>query len=355
VNDAIPGGPDRKATVDLRRIRAGLVLLGLLVPLSLPAFFAAPGHPEEQIFTSPARLRVEASGVRGGPGGEGPAWHPEYGLFSTGYEGQICQLDRAGQSHIFDEKPGICGLLFDPRGGLLACEAAERRITRREPGGKVVVLTDHYKGRRYNSPNDLTVDSKDRIYFSDPRYGDRTGMEMLDEQSQTVEGVYRIDPDGTVTRILGREIERPNGVLVSADDRFLYVGSSTNRTGGPPQLWRLPLLTDGTVDFPRRKLVYDWGPAGFVDGLKQDLKGRLYVAAGLRNSLALRAQDRKSGIYVFNPEAELLDYLAVPMEVTTNCGFGGDDLKTLYITTNSGTLYSIRTTTAGRVLWPATH
>src|SRR5204862_181213 len=84
---------------------------------------------------------------------------------------------------------------------------------------KVTVLTDRYMGKRYNQPNDLTVDSKGRIYFSDPQYGDRKGMEML-EKGGTVEGVYRIDPDGKETRVAGRQLERANGVLVSSGDRW---------------------------------------------------------------------------------------------------------------------------------------
>ena len=63
-------------------------------------------------------------------------------------------------------------------------------------GDKVVVLTDRYQGQRSNTPNDLTLDSRGRLYFSDPRYGDREGMEILDEEGRTVEGVYRVDPDG---------------------------------------------------------------------------------------------------------------------------------------------------------------
>jgi gluconolactonase len=343
------------ATFDLHLLRAGLVLLGLLVPLSLPAFFAAPGPGEEPIFAPGARLRVEArGGVKGGPGGEGPAWHPELGLLSTGYGGQIWQLDRTGQSRIYDERTGVCGLLFDPRGQLLACDSGAKQITRTETNGKVVVLTDHYQGKRYNSPNDLTADGRGRIYFSDPRYGDRKGMEMVDEKGQTIEGVYRIDLDGAVTRIIGRELERPNGLLVSADDRFLYVvDNKGDREAGERKLWRFPLREDGTVDFPNRKLIRDWGQARGPDGLKQDQKGRLYVAAGLAWPTAA-SPDRhlKGGIYVFSPEADWLDFLPLPGETPTNCAFGGDDLKTLFITTMSGALYSIRTTTPGRVVWP---
>ena len=94
------------------------------------------------------------------------------------------------------------------------------------------MLTDRYEGKRYNTPNDLTIDSKGRIYFSDPRYGDRKGMEILDEKGRTIEGVYRIDPDGKVVRIIGRELERPNGVLVSADDKYLFVADNNNNAKG---------------------------------------------------------------------------------------------------------------------------
>ena len=110
---------------------------------------------------------------------------------------------------------------------------------------------------------------------------------------------------------------------------------------------------DGAVDLRSRKLIYDWGKGRGPDGLKQDQKGRLYVAAGLNkpNPPAEPAADVKGGIYVLSPEGKLLDFLPVPTDEVTNCAFGGDDLRTLYIT-GGGTLYSIRTTTPGRVVWP---
>ncbi len=156
---------------------------------------------------------------------------------------------------------------------------------RTEIDGTLTVLTDRYEGHRYNQPNDLTVDSTGRIYFSDPRYGSREGMEMVDDQGQTIEGVYRIDADGRVTRIIGRELERPNGVLVSADDRYVFVADNNNSADkGARKLWRFDLRADGTVDFASRKLLYDWGDGRGPDGLKQDQQGRLYVAAGLEQA-----------------------------------------------------------------------
>jgi sugar lactone lactonase YvrE len=179
-------------------------------------------------------------------------------------------------------------------------------------------------------------------------------MEIRDEKGQTIEGVYRIDPNGKVTRIIGRELERPNGVLVSADDRYLFVADNNNNThGGARKLNRFDLTKDGRVTFESRKLLFDWGTGRGPDGLKQDRRGRLYVAAGLNkpNPPFEPAKDRKAGIYVLGPEGKWLSFLPVPTDEVTNCAFGGDDLKTLYITAG-GVLYSIPTTTPGRVVWP---
>jgi gluconolactonase len=323
-----------------------------LVPLmALLIFLTAVVHAHEvAIFAPNAKLKVESAG---GSGGEGPAWDPKLGVFTSG-NGHIYRLDRDGKSHIFRKGAGTNGLLFDATGRLLACEPELRRVTATTPDGTILVLTDRYKSKRYNQPNDITVDSKGRIYFSDPRYGNRQGMEILDENGKTIEGVYRIDPDGKVTRIIGRELDRPNGVLVSAGDRYLYVADNNNDTlGGPRKLWRFDLRKDGTVDITSRKMLHDWGTGRGPDGLKHDQEGRLYVAAGLNkpNPPFEPAKDRKGGIYVFSPEGKLLSFLPVPTDEVTNCAFGGDDLRTLYVT-GGGTLYSLRTVTPGRVVWP---
>jgi gluconolactonase len=306
----------------------------------------------EAIFAPGGKLKVEAAR---GAGGEGPAWHPKLGVLSSG-KGHIYQLDSSGKSRIWRKKAGTNGLLFDHHGRLLACDSEGRRMVRIEVDtGKLTVLTDRYQGKRYNTPNDLTLDSKGRLYFSDPRYGDRKSMEIRDDKGRTVEGVYRIDPDGKVARVLGREVDRANGVLVSAGDRYLYVADNNNDTvGGARKLWRFDLRKDGSVDSKSKKLLYDWGKGRGPDGLKQDEKGRLYVAAGLNkpNPPAEPASDVKGGIYVLSPEGKLLAFLPVPTDEVTNCAFGAADRKTLYIT-GGGTLYSIRTTTAGRLVWPA--
>lgn len=325
----------------------------LLVALSLIVAPLAVRAADEPIFEPGAKLKVEAAA---GSAGEGPAWDPMLGVLTSGSNGNIHRLSREGKSSVYREKAGTNGLLFDRQGRLVACEPVQRRVTRTDRNGTITVLTDRFDGKKYNQPNDLTIDSRDRIYFSDPRYGSRDDMQQRDEKGNTIEGVYRIDTDGKVSRVIGREVERANGVLVSADDKFLFVADNNNDTiGGARKLWRFALKNDGNVDGASKKLLYDWGKGRGPDGVKQDVSGRLYVAGGLNkpNPPAEPATDVKGGIYVIDPDSgKLLAFLPVPTDEVTNCAFGGDDLKTLYIT-GGGTLYSIRTTTPGRVLWPA--
>lgn len=306
---------------------------------------------EEPIFAPGETFKMEAGD---GVGGEGPAWHPKLGVLCSG-NGHIYRLARDSKVSIYRKDAGTNGLLFDRQGRLLACEPNLRRVTRTELDGKITVLTERFGGKRYNQPNDLTLDSQGRIYFSDPCYSDRTGMEIRDKQGRTIEGVYRIDLDGQVVRILGREVERPNGLLVSADDKYLFVADNNNNTErGARKLWRFGLRKDGTVALDSRKLLFDWSRSRGPDGLKRDEKGRLYVAAGLNKPNPPFEPDgeRKGGIYVLSAEGELLTFLPVPRDEVTNCAFGGDDLRTLYIT-GGGTLYSIRTSTPGCVVWPS--
>jgi len=321
------------------------------LPLVVVFAAAGPVQGDEPIFESGAKLKVEAEK---GSAGEGPAWDPKLGILTSGQKG-IHRLSIDGKSSVYREKAGTNGLLFDREGRLVCCEPVLRRVTRIDRDGNLSVLTDKFDGKKYNQPNDLTIDSKNRIYFSDPRYGSREDMQQRDASGKTIESVYRIDPDGKVTRVIGREVERANGVLVSADDKYLFVADNNNDAlGGARKLYRFDLKPDGTVDSKSRKLLYDWGKGRGPDGVKQDQLGRLYVAGGLNkpNPPAEPATDVKGGIYVIDPQTgKLLAFQGVPTDEVTNCAFGCDDLKTLYIT-GGGTLYSIRTTTAGRVVWP---
>ena len=283
--------------------------------------------------------------------GEGPAWSPNGGIFFSGGN-RITRWDMDGKTTVFREPSGGSnGLLFDKEGRLVVCESRGRRITRTERDGTITVMADQYDGHRFNSPNDLTIDSKGRIYFSDPRYGRREGMEMVDAQGKLVEGVYRIDAPGKVARVTTHEVDRPNGVLVSPGDQYLYVADNNNNNiGAARKLWRFRLKTDGSIDAASRKLIFDWQNGRGPDGVKMDRRGRLFVAAGLNKPQppAETGDKFKGGVYILSPEGKLLEFVPIPNDEVTNCAFGGNELKTLFITAG-GTLWSVGVDTPGRV------
>lgn len=298
----------------------------------------------ESFFASKPELLQETGA------GEGPAWHPKLGLLTSG-EGHINQRTPAGEQSVWFRDAGSNGLRFNKQGDLVICQSAQRRLVRRRLDGSLQVLADSYQNRKFNTPNDLAMDAKGRIYFTDPRYGDRSSMEMRDHAGREVEGVYRVDPDGKIARIITHEVDRPNGIAITSDNRFLFVADNNNNNlGGARKLWRFNLNDDGSIDAATQRLIYDWGPTRGPDGLKLDTTGRLYVAAGRnRPKLPYETADPPSaGIYVFSPDGELLEFVRIPRDETTNCAFGGPDGKTLFITAG-GTLWSIRTTTPGQV------
>jgi gluconolactonase len=298
----------------------------------------------EKITTGQPRLEV-ATGAR-----EGPSWDPAGYLFFVGGN-RVSRLDSHGKVEVFrDDAPGANGSLVDPQGRVLVCEAAGRRVTRTEKDGSLTVLADNYDGKKFNSPNDLTIDSKGRIYFTDPRYGKMDNMELRDAEGRLVEGVYRIDSPGKITRIITREVERPNGILVSPDDRHLYVADNyNNRVGGARKLYRFDLKKDGTVDPSSRKVMFDWKTGRGPDGFKIDRQGRFYVAAGVNRASQWESADEfKGGIYILSPTGELLEFVPFEKDETTNCAFGGPDLKTLFVTAG-GQLWSVPVSTPGRI------
>lgn len=240
------------------------------------------------------------------------------------------------------------GLAFDLEGRLLVCEGnlagGNRRVSRTELNGRITVLADSYRGKRLNSPNDVTIDAQGRVYFTDPRYGDRSDME-LDHES-----VYRVDPDGTLTRII-TDVDRPNGLAISPDQKTLYIVDDNNSTPGVPRpIWAYELRTDGSVG--TRRKIWDFGSGRGGDGMTLDSDGNLYVAAGL-NIPAPPAEDDSvpAGVHVFTPAGVQTGFIPVPLDYSTNVTFGDSDLKTLYITAGAS-LFRVRLNVRGHLLWP---
>ncbi len=310
----------------------------------------------------PASLAPLLAGVDPGPLAaaasvaftEGPAVDADGTVyFSDISNNRILKVAPDGAWSVFREPSHRTnGQTFDLEGRLLHCEGAEfgpgggRRVARTTLStGRYEVLTDRFDGRRYNSPNDLCVDGRGRIFFTDPRYGDRSDMEM------TVEGVYRIDLDGSVTRILDNSaVERPNGLAVTQDASKLYVVDSNPVPGGNRKIWAFDLDPQGAAS--DRRLVYDFAPGRGGDGMRLDVEGNLYVAAGLfvpRHGG--ETADVSPGIYKMTPAGELLGRIPVQEDVLTNLAFGGADGRTLFITAGKS-LFGTRVATPGQVAWP---
>jgi gluconolactonase len=286
---------------------------------------------------------------------EGPAVDADGNVFFSDIAGnRILKMDAKGTVTTFRADSGRTnGNCFDAEGRLISCEGGEqgpgrRRIVRTDmKTGEVTVLTDKFEGKRYNSPNDCCVDAKDRIWFTDPRYGaDRSDLEM------DVEAVYRIDTDGKVHRMLTqKEINRPNGIVVSPDDKTLYVIDSHPKEGGNRKIWAFDLSANGSLS--KQRLVYDFGKGRGGDGMRVDMKGNLWVAAGINRSRGNTGEtlDVPAGVYVISPEGKLLGRIPIPEDLTTNVAFGGPERKTLYVTAGR-TLYKFPVRVSGYAVYP---
>jgi gluconolactonase len=314
-------------------------------PVIVGLAFSLSAFAQQPLFQTDAR--IVSLGEVGSS--EGPAWHPEKGLYFSG-GGSTWLRTMADEVEANElEGGGTNGLLIDAQMRLVACQPGAKRVIRIELDGSLTVLADNYRGAAFNSPNDLSVDSQGRIYFTDPRYGDRADMEIKDGSGRLVEGVYRIDAPGEVTRVISHAADRPNGVLVSLGDDFLYVADNNNDAGGARKLWRFDLQADGSIDARTKILIFDWHDSRGPDGLEMDSAGTLWVAAGRNEpSPPNETINYPGGVYVLSPGGDLLAVLPIPRDETTNVAFGGADLRTLFITAG-GTLSSIDVAVPGVV------
>lgn len=275
---------------------------------------------------------------------EGPAADRDGNVYFTELVGQrIMKLSAAGVlSTVRERSNNANGLLVDPQGRLVACEGAESartgelvkhkpQVTRTDlRSGKMEVLADSYQGKPFVGPNDVTIDSKGRLYFTDLPGG----------------AVYRIDGPGHLARILAApEVQRPNGIQISPDDKQLYLIEANQAEGGARMIRAYDLRPDGTV--ANMRVHYNFYPGRSGDGMSIDSQGNLYVSAGM-NQLRGTSETlaNKAGVYVISPQGKLLKFIPIPEDFITNNAFGGPEMKTLYVTAGK-TLYKVRTDIAG--------
>jgi gluconolactonase len=272
---------------------------------------------------------------------EGPVWHPDgYLLFSDPNANTIYRWSPEGSVSVFRSKsgytgfdigayrqPGSNGLTLDPGGRLTVNEHGNRRVVRMERPGNVTVLADRYRGRRLNSPNDLVYRSDGALYFTDPPFGlpqvfDDPGKEL------PFSGVYLLR-EGRLT-LLTDELSGPNGIALSPDERWLYVGNWDLRR---KVLMRYPVRADGTLG--QGRVFYDFTSEPedvALDGVKVDESGNVYVSA-------------PRGVWILSPAGKPLGRIEPP-EHAANAAWGDADARGLYLTATSG-LYRVRTTVRG--------
>jgi gluconolactonase len=258
---------------------------------------------------------------------EGPASDGQGNLYFTDIPAnRIYKSASDGELSVFLEPSGHCnGLMFNSEGALFACEMDGRLIRIDLQTKKITALAATYEDKRFNAPNDLVLDRQGGVYFTDPRF------RSPDPWPQGVEAVYYYAPDGKVTRLVD-DLKAPNGVILSIDEKTLYVIPSLQE-----EMWAYPVESPGKLGEGRIfcKLKQPAGATGTGgDGLTIDTKGNLYITSRL-------------GLQVFDPAGKLLGIIEFP-EQPSNATFGGPDGKTLFVTARTS-LYSVKMEAQGHV------
>ena len=347
--------------------------LGVLLFIPALAQDSLPPPTGEAIVAPDAKFEILYTRPETDKGGltEGPAVAPDGSVYFS----DILRGENRGRIHRFDpaahrietfaeDSHKSNGLIFGPDGFLYAAEGADfggRRISKWNIKTKErTLVVDRFQGGKFNSPNDICVDSEGNLYFTDPRY---TGHEPRELERRAV---YRVTPEGKIVEIT-RAVTKPNGLALSPDGRTLYVADTNNGSDGMPgaepgnrgpmRIYAFPLDSNGLVDGARR-LLYDFGPQFGCDGMTVDEQGNLYLTA---------REPSKPGVLVLDPDGRQVGFLptstgveaeetpfdsqeiegldqppATPTGLPSNVEFGlGADSNVLYVTVDQS-LYRIR-------------
>ena len=275
---------------------------------------------------------------------EGPASDRQGNLlFSDCSENIIYSFDETTlQTSIWSDDSGHAnGMNFDAEGRLVVCcdgknypsnpKGGAHAVRRYEKDGTITTLAESYNGKKLNGPNDLCFDSEGRIYFTYPRYGDTSDLE------QDKMAVYRIDLDGTLSRVI-EDLETPNGILISKDNKSLFIVDHNPVPGGARKLVKYKATSDGS--WAKDKVLLDFGAGYGMDGMVLDEEENIYVTGGSCTS---------AGVHIVSSEGVLRGFIPTP-EVLGNCTFSGTDLNYLYICATTS-LYRIKMNVKGLLTW----
>ena len=291
---------------------------------SPPASFTATFIPG--IVAAGTKIELVASGLGRT---EGPVAMQD-GSMLVSSSNSILKVDSSDNVSTFIEDSNRTNAMgWDQRERLISVQRARgnEKLSVLYPAEQVTTLADNYQGQPFISLNDLALDKRGGVYFTD------------------TQGIYYLPPGGSVTKIID-EVPRPNGLVLSPDERTLYVH---NKDG--VYMLAFDVAPDGTIsnrrNFARYKSVRipghadpSWNEDNGADGMAVDSEGRVYAATN-------------SGVEVFSPRGELLGDMPVQwgaendrIRKPQNVAFGGPDRRTLYIV-GSGTIFKVRTLSQG--------
>jgi len=258
---------------------------------------------------------------------EGPVWDGKSFIFSDIPENKAFVWDGTSV-HVFNNPSHYSNGRTKMKDGSIV-SAHHDRTVRIYKNKELKIIANKYKGQKLNSPNDVIVDSQDRIYFTDPIYGIayKGFGPKQEKEEQSKRGIYRLDADQSV-HLLNGDLTLPNGLAFSPGEKFLYVADSSNSV-----IYRFEVTKDKQIQGKTPWVVLNKGEGNIVDGLKVDLQGNVYVAVG-------------KGIVVLSPEGKILQDFLVAKDAVANLAFGGVDGKTLFITA-SKQIYTAKTKHAG--------
>jgi gluconolactonase len=272
---------------------------------------------------------------------EGPVWFGDgrYLLFSDIPNNRMLRwLEDTGEVSVFRSPSNYSnGNYRDREGRLLTCEHDSRRLTRTEHDGTITVLMDHFQGKQLNAPNDLAVHSDGAIWFTDPGYGIMSNYEGHKASFELSANVYRLDPKTREATVVASDMDKPNGICFSPDERKLYiVDTGEPKHPGDPHPIRVYDVEDG-VRLKRGRMFANMSP-GSSDGIRCDVDGNVWSAAGW-------AGEGFNGVHVFSPDGKLIGRIHIP-ETCANLCFGGAKKNRLFMAA-SQSLYALYVNTEG--------
>lgn len=247
---------------------------------------------------------------------EGPAVDSKGNVYFTDQPNdRILKWSTDGRVETFMEGAGRSnGLYIDKSGNIWSCADANNELWKIGPDKKHTVVLSDFQGKKFNGPNDLWIDPRGGVYFTDPFY--KRDYWTRSEQELAQQDVYYLSPDGKTVTVAASDFMQPNGIIGSPDGKKLFVADIRGR-----KTYVFDILEDGRLG--TRRLFVEMGS----DGMTLDSKGNLYLTG--------------KGVTVFDRDGKQIDHIAIEEPWTANVCFGGKDLKTLFITA-SKSVYTVK-------------